>query len=106
RRQRSACQNCSLDRARSRMGSSLESRRGAAMAKRPLSMYESHFGLTLAPFSLNPDPSFFFGSRGHNSALSYLKFGVYQAEGFVVVTGDIGAGKTMLVRTLLAELDP
>ena len=69
-------------------------------------MYESHFGLTLPPFSLNPDPSFFFGSRTHNNALSYLKFGVYQAEGFVVVTGDIGAGKTMLVRTLLAELDP
>src|SRR6185369_16419682 len=66
-------------------------------------MYESHFGLTLPPFSLNPDPSFFFGSRTHNNALSYLKFGVYQAEGFVVV---IGAGKTMLVRTLLAELDP
>jgi putative secretion ATPase (PEP-CTERM system associated) len=69
-------------------------------------MYESHFGLTGPPFSLNPDPAFYFASRGHRNALAYLKFGVYQAEGFVVVTGEIGAGKTTLVRTLLGELDP
>lgn len=68
-------------------------------------MYESYFGLTGAPFLLNPDPSFFFDSRGHSSALSYLKFGLYQAEGFIVVTGDIGAGKTTLVRTLLNDID-
>jgi len=68
-------------------------------------MYESYFGLTGAPFLLNPDPSFFFDSRGHSSALSYLKFGLYQAEGFIVVTGDIGAGKTTLVRTLLDGID-
>ncbi len=68
-------------------------------------MYESHFGLTGAPFLLNPDPSFFFDSRGHSSALAYLKFGLYQAEGFIVVTGDIGAGKTTLVRTLLSDID-
>jgi UDP-N-acetylglucosamine 2-epimerase len=68
-------------------------------------MYEAYFGLTGAPFLLNPDPSFFFDSRGHSSALSYLKFGLYQAEGFIVVTGDIGAGKTTLVRTLLSDID-
>jgi general secretion pathway protein A len=68
-------------------------------------MYESFFGLTGAPFLLNPDPSFFFDSRGHSSALAYLKFGLYQAEGFIVVTGDIGAGKTTLVRTLLSDID-
>lgn len=68
-------------------------------------MYESFFGLTGAPFLLNPDPSFYFDSRGHSSALAYLKFGLYQAEGFIVVTGDIGAGKTTLVRTLLGDID-
>lgn len=68
-------------------------------------MYEAHFGFTGTPFGLNPDPAFYFGSKGHNSALSYLKFGVHQGEGFVVVTGEIGAGKTTLVRTLLSGLD-
>jgi putative secretion ATPase (PEP-CTERM system associated) len=68
-------------------------------------MYESHFGFSGAPFSLNADPAFFFGSSGHSNALSYLKFGVYQGEGFVVLTGEIGAGKTTLVRTLLEGLE-
>jgi general secretion pathway protein A len=69
-------------------------------------MYESFYGLTGKPFQLNPDPGFFFGSKGHSSAYSYLKYGVFQGEGFIVVTGEIGAGKTTLVRTLLEELDP
>ncbi|HEU5297175.1 MAG TPA: XrtA/PEP-CTERM system-associated ATPase [Burkholderiaceae bacterium] len=64
-------------------------------------MYESKFGFTSPPFQLNPDPAFYFDSRGHSNALSYLKFGVHQGEGFIVVTGEIGAGKTTLVRTLL-----
>jgi len=68
-------------------------------------MYESHFGLSGPPFQLNPDPAFYFDSRGHSNALAYLKFGVHQGEGFIVVTGEIGAGKTTLVRTLLEGLD-
>jgi putative secretion ATPase (PEP-CTERM system associated) len=67
-------------------------------------MYESHFGLSGSPFRLVPDPSFYFDSKTHANALAYLKFGVFQAEGFIVVTGEVGAGKTTLVRTLLAEL--
>jgi general secretion pathway protein A len=68
-------------------------------------VYESKFGLSGPPFQLNPDPAFYFDSRGHSNALSYLKFGVHQGEGFIVVTGEIGAGKTTLVRTLLEGVD-
>jgi putative secretion ATPase (PEP-CTERM system associated) len=68
-------------------------------------MFESHFGFSAPPFQLNPDPSFYFASKGHGQALSYLKYGVYQREGFIVVTGEIGSGKTTLVRTLLESLN-
>jgi len=69
-------------------------------------MYEEFYGLSGKPFQLSPDPTFYFGSKGHESALSYLKYGVYQGEGFLVITGEVGAGKTTLVRALLEELDP
>src|SRR6266851_250377 len=68
-------------------------------------MYESFYGLTGKPFQLNPDPAFFFGSRGHKRAFAYLQYGLYQGEGFIVITGEIGAGKTTLVRSLLEQLD-
>jgi putative secretion ATPase (PEP-CTERM system associated) len=68
-------------------------------------MVESHFGFTAAPFQLSPDPNFYFESRGHGQAMAYLKFGAFQGEGFIVVTGEIGAGKTTLVRALLEGLD-
>jgi general secretion pathway protein A len=68
-------------------------------------MYEEFYGLTGKPFQLSPDPAFYFGSKGHSSAFSYLKYGVYQGEGFLVITGDIGTGKTTLVRALLNELN-
>ena len=69
-------------------------------------MYESFYGLTGKPFQLNPDPSFYFGSRGHKRAFAYLEYGLYQSEGFIVITGEIGAGKTTIVRSLLEQLDP
>lgn len=69
-------------------------------------MYESFYGLTAKPFQLNPDPAFFFGSRGHKRAFAYLEYGLYQSEGFIVITGEIGAGKTTVVRGLLEQLDP
>jgi general secretion pathway protein A len=67
-------------------------------------MYESYFGLTNKPFQLTPDPDFFFGSRGHRRAMAYLEYGLHQGEGFIVVTGEVGAGKTTLVRQLLRRL--
>ena len=68
-------------------------------------MYESFFGFSSPPFQLNPDPAFYFNSRGHGRALAYLQYGVTQGEGFIVITGEIGAGKTTLVRMLLDGLD-
>ena len=67
-------------------------------------MFESHFGFSTSPFALNPDPAFYFASKGHARALAYLNFGVHQREGFIVVSGEIGSGKTTLVRTLLEQL--
>ncbi len=68
-------------------------------------MYETFYRLTASPFLLNPDPSFFFASRGHNSAFAHLKFGIFQGEGFIVITGEIGAGKTTVVRAMIEQLD-
>jgi general secretion pathway protein A len=69
-------------------------------------VYETFFGLTGKPFQLNPDPAFFYGSRGHKRAFAYLQYGVHQSEGFIIVTGEVGAGKTTLVRSLLEQIDP
>ncbi|MFO1431480.1 MAG: XrtA/PEP-CTERM system-associated ATPase [Candidatus Competibacteraceae bacterium] len=68
-------------------------------------MYTSYYGFSIKPFQLNPDPRFFFGSSGHSRALAYLRYGLSQSEGFIVITGDIGTGKTMLVKSLFQELD-
>ncbi len=68
-------------------------------------MYEVFYGLRDKPFQLNPDPEFFFASRGHARAYAYLQYGLHKGQGFIVVTGDAGAGKTTLVRSLLQRLD-
>ena len=67
-------------------------------------MYESFYGLTSKPFQLIPDPSFYFGSKQHSRAKAYLEYGVSRNEGFVVITGEIGAGKTTILRTLIEGL--
>jgi general secretion pathway protein A len=68
-------------------------------------MYEAFYGLTSKPFQLNPDPSFYFGSKQHRRARAYLEYGVQRNEGFIVITGEVGAGKTTIVRGLLESLD-
>ncbi|HNT38718.1 MAG TPA: XrtA-associated ATPase [Rubrivivax sp.] len=67
-------------------------------------MYEAFYGLTSKPFQLNPDPSFFFGSKQHRRAKAYLEYGVSRNEGFIVITGEIGAGKTTVLRSLIDGL--
>ena len=69
-------------------------------------MYTDHFGLNAAPFQLTPDARFWFESGTHKKAMAYLSYGLAQNEGFIVVTGDIGAGKTTLVGHLMASVDP
>jgi len=68
-------------------------------------MYEAFYGLSSKPFQLNPDPSFYFGSKQHRRAAAYLNYGMHQNEGFIVITGEVGAGKTTLVRGMLDSLD-
>lgn len=68
-------------------------------------MYESFYKFRAKPFQLNPDARFFFSSGTHKRALAYLRYGVQQEEGFIVVTGDVGTGKTTLVSRLFQSLD-
>ncbi|MFI5178626.1 MAG: AAA family ATPase [Vicinamibacterales bacterium] len=68
-------------------------------------MYESYYGFSEKPFSLTPDPKFLYRSQSHGDAFDLLQYAVRRREGFVVVTGDIGTGKTTLCRALLEEID-
>lgn len=67
-------------------------------------MFEQFFGLSENPFNLTPDPKFLFLSKAHDEALSHLKYGIERRKGFVMITGEVGAGKTTICRALLGGL--
>ena len=68
-------------------------------------MYESHFGLTAKPFSMVPNPEILFLSKNHENALTYLEYGLSEKVGFILLTGEIGAGKTTLIRYMLNKME-
>ena len=68
-------------------------------------MYEQFYGFTGRPFQLTPDPQFYFESTSHKKAMSYLGYGLAQGEGFIVITGEVGAGKSTLVAHLMERID-
>ncbi|HYZ40543.1 MAG TPA: XrtA/PEP-CTERM system-associated ATPase [Stellaceae bacterium] len=68
-------------------------------------MYAAFYGLSTPPFQLTPDARFFFESTVHRQAMAYLVYGLHHAEGFIVITGEVGAGKTILVDNLLSTID-
>src|SRR4030095_8277667 len=68
-------------------------------------MYERYYGFTEKPFSLTPDPKYLYRSESHGNAFDLLQYAISRREGFVVVTGDIGTGKTTLCRALLEKID-
>jgi type II secretory pathway predicted ATPase ExeA len=67
-------------------------------------MYENHYGFRAKPFSLIPDPDFFFTSKAHNMALTLLEYSLTEQTGFIVISGEVGSGKTMLIRRLLENI--
>ena len=68
-------------------------------------MYAEFYGLSAEAFLLTPDHRFFFESSVHSQAMSFLKYGISRGEGFIVITGDVGTGKTTLVGRLSASID-
>jgi general secretion pathway protein A len=70
-----------------------------------VAIYETFYGLTENPFHITPDPRFLFLTPSHRSALNYLEYGVEERKGILVLTGEVGVGKTLLIRTLLQRTD-
>jgi general secretion pathway protein A len=68
-------------------------------------MYDQYYGFSGRPFQLTPDPHYYFESLTHRKALSYLGYGLAQGEGFIVITGEVGAGKSTLVSHLMQTID-
>ena len=68
-------------------------------------MYAEFYGLRALPFQLTPDSRLFYPSQIHKGALAYLRYGLQKSEGFVLITGDVGTGKTMLVDYLLSIIE-
>ena len=68
-------------------------------------MYENYFQFKEKPFSLTPDPKFLYLSKQYQGALDHMLYGIKQREGFMVIAGDVGTGKTTLCRCLLDRLD-
>lgn len=68
-------------------------------------MYQSFYGLREMPFNVTPDPRFLYLSPTHQDALAHLQYGIQERKGFIVLTGEVGCGKTTLCRTLLDQLD-
>ena len=69
-------------------------------------MYLEFFGLNDNPFTIAPDPRYFYLSQGHREALSHLLYGVDSDSGFVLLTGEVGTGKTLLCRCLIDQIAP
>ena len=69
-------------------------------------MYEEYFGLRELPFNITPDPRFLFLSHAHREAYNHLFFGITERKGFILLTGEVGTGKTTLCRAILNDLDP
>lgn len=69
-------------------------------------MYETFYGFKEKPFTLTPDPKYFYPSRAHREAIDHLLYGIREREGFIVITGGVGTGKTTLCRAMLSQLEP
>ena len=67
-------------------------------------MYEHFYGFKKKPFQLLPNPDFLFRSKKHDIALTYLEYGIYDRAGFIVITGEVGTGKTTLLEKVIARL--